>query len=177
MIREISAKPKPTNQKARGLFIVCVSGAFLLIMLSTFIPIYKGVVSLVGIILLSLGLLLYTKYVAPRLYYDIFIDDSGVPLLVIRQQTGKKYTTLCRVALYEIIKVEKQTKNQRKEYKTPVGVKKYSYLPTLDPEEIFRITTSGRYERAEILIESGDGFAELLMSYSIEAREHYVEEE
>ncbi len=171
MIREFSIKPKPTNGKARAAFILCTVGSFALITISTVIPLYKGLVSLAGVVLLTLALVLYTKYIAPAYFYDIMLDSEGTPLFVVRQQTGKRYTTLCRIALHEIVKIEKQSKKQRREHKTPYEMKKYSYLPTLDPDEVYRITTSGRYERAEILIESSDGFAELLISYSAEARD------
>ena len=132
-------------------------------------------VSLVGVSLLTLALMIYTKYIAPIYYYDITFDNEGNAVFVVRQQTGKKYTTLCRIALSEIVNIEKQTAEQMKAHKTPMGTVKYSYLPTLSPSLAYRITTSGRYERAEILIESSEEFADLLTSYSSEAREQYTD--
>lgn len=177
MIREFSVKPKPSNNKARTAFILCTVSSFALVTLSTLLPLYKGLVSLAGVALLTVALALYTKYIAPVYFYDITFDSVGTPLLVVRQQTGKRHTTLCRISLHEIVKIEKQSKKQRREHKTPYEVKKYSYLPTLDPAEVYRITTSGRYERAEILIESSEGFAELLISYSAEARDTYTDDQ
>ena len=175
MIREFSVKPKPSNNKARYTFVFCLSISFALILLSTFIPVYKGLVSLVGVALLTLALVIYTKYIAPIYYYDITFDNDDNAVFVVRQQTGKKYTTLCRIALCEIVRIEKQTAEQMKAHKTPMGVVKYSYLPTLNPDTAYRITTSGRYERAEILIESTEEFANLLFSYSNEARMSYTD--
>ena len=175
MIREFSVKPKPSNNKARYIFVFCTSISFALILLSTFIPTYKGMVSLVGVSLLTLALMIYTKYIAPIYYYDITFDNEGNAVFVVRQQTGKKYTTLCRIALSEIVKIEKQTAEQMKTHKTPMGTVKYSYLPTLSPSLAYRITTSGRYERAEILIESSEEFADLLTSYSNEERARYID--
>ena len=176
MIREFSVRPKPTNNKARILFIVCSALAFALVTLSTVIRLYRGLVSMAGVVLLTLALALYTKYILPVYFYDIFIDSDGTPLFVVRQQTGKRHTTLCRIPLYEIVRVEKQSRQQRREHKTPYEVKKYAYLPTVDPDVVFRITTSSRHERAEILIESSDGFAELLSAYSVRARDMYSED-
>lgn len=176
MIREFSVKPKPTNNKARAAFIASTVCSFALITVSTLIPLYKGLVSLAGVGLISIALVLYTKYIAPFYFYDILFDNEGVPLLVIRQQTGKRYTTLCRIPLHEIVRIDKQSRQQRRDHKTPYGMKKYSYLPTLDPDEVYRITTSGRYERAEILIESSEGFADLLITYSSEARHNYFDD-
>lgn len=177
MIREFSVKPKPTNNKARATFVVCTACSFALITLSTFVPLYKGLVSLTGVVLLSFALMLYSKYIAPSYFYDITFDSEGVPLFVVRQLTGKRYTTLCRIALYEIVKIEKQSRDQRRKHKTPFDTKKYFYLPTLDPDTVYRITTSTRYEKSEILIESSEGFADLLVSYSIEARDNYSADE
>ena len=176
MIREFSVKPKPTNNKARAAFVICTVCSFALITVSTLIPLYKGLVSLVGVVLLSLALMLHSKYIASAYFYDITFDSEGVPLLVVRQLTGKRYTTLCRIALYEIVSIEKQSREQRRKHKTPFEMKKYSYLPTLDPDVVYRIITSGRYERAEILIESSEGFAEILASYSREARDNYSDD-
>lgn len=177
MIKEFSVKPKPSNNKARTVFIFCMLAAFVLITLSTLIPLYKGIVSLIGILLLSVALMLYAKYIAPIYFYDITFDSEGIPLFVVRQQTGKRYTTLCRIALHEIVKIEKQSREERRAHKTPYEMKKYSYLPTFDPAEVYRLTTSGRYERAEILIESSDGFADLLASYVAEALSNYSEDQ
>lgn len=176
MIREFSVRPKPSNKKARTLFITCSVLAFALVTLSTLIPLYRGLVSMAGVILLTLALAFYTKYILPIYFYDIFIDSDGTPLFVVRQQTGKRQTTLCRIPLYEIVRVERQSRQQRREHKTPYEVKKYAYLPTLDPDEIYRITTSGRHERAEILIESSEEFARILSAYSAEAREQRSDE-
>ena len=170
MIREFSVKPKPSNNKARAAFIISMALSFALICISTFIPLYKGLVSLGGVGLLSVAIVLYTRFIAPVYFYDIFIDSNGVPLFIVRQQVGKKYTTLCRISLHEIVKIEKQTRDQLRQHKTGNEMKKYSYLPTLDPDQVYRITTSGRYEGAEILIESSDEFANMLLSYSTEAR-------
>lgn len=158
------------------MFIACSVLAFALVTLSTVIPLYRGLVSMAGVLLLTLALVFYTKYILPIYFYDIFIDSDGTPLFVVRQQTGKRQSTLCRIPLNEILRVEKQSRQQRREHKTPYEVKKYAYLPTLDPDEIYRITTSGRYERAEILIESSEGFAQLLSAYSVEAREQRSDE-
>ncbi len=174
MIREFFTKTKSSNNKARFAFIASLSGAFLLIMISTLIPLYKGLVSLVGISLLSVALVIYTKYIAAVYYYDIIYGSDNLPLFVVRQQTGKKYTTLCSIALHEITQIDKETAKQRREHKTPFEMKKYSYLPTIDPAESYRITTVGRYQQAEILIECSEEFAEVLRSYVKEAKENVI---
>ena len=170
MIREFSVKPKPSNNKARLAFVACMSLSFLFILISTLMDSYKGIVSLLGVTLLICATVLYTKYISPVWFYDITFDSDGSAVLVVRQQIGKRHTTLCRIGLSEILKVEKESANDRHSHRTPSGYTKYSYMPTLDPKESYRLTTSSRYERAEILIESSEGFADLLAAYSAEAR-------
>ena len=177
MIREFSVKSRSSNNIARALFIIFTSSSFAFIMLSSFINHYKGVVSLLGVMMFSVALILYTRYVAPIYYYDIFIDSEGHPLFIVRQQVGKKYSTLCRIGLNEIKKIDGESLKERREHKTDLGVRKYSYLPTIAPKKAYRITTEGRYEKAEILIECSDEFAGLLSEYSAEARELYITEE
>lgn len=170
MIREFSVKAKPSNNKARTVFILCMLVAFVLMMLSAIIDSYKGIVSMAGVGVLSVAIVFYTKYLASTYFYDITFDSVGTPLLVVRQQTGKRYSTLCRIALGEIVKIEKENAKERREHKTPFDTKKYTYLPTLDPHTSYRITTCNKYEKAEILIEVSDEIADLLSSYAIEAR-------
>ena len=173
MIREFSVKPKPSNNYAGLLFSITLSLSFALIALSTFIPTYSGIVSLAGVGALTVALVVYTKYISPTYYYDITFDSNDMPILVVRQQIGKRYTTLCRIGISEIVKIEREGRKERRSRKTPEGYVRYSYLPTLNPAESYRLTTGGRYERAEILIESSEGFAELLTAYAAEAREYY----
>ena len=46
----------------------------------------------------------------------------------------------------------------------------YSYVPTLDPDVVYRLTSSSIYEKAEILVEVSDEMASLIRKYSVEAR-------
>lgn len=177
MIREFSVRPKPSNNKARYAFVASMLISFLLLMTSTSVSSYRGVVSLLGILALALALMIYTKYISPIWFYDITYDSDGTPVFVVRQQIGKRHTTLCRIDLGSIVGVKKESSAERREHKTAQGVVKYTYMPSLDPTESYRITTSSRYERAEILIESSDGFAELLSAYAAEAREMCEDDE
>ena len=171
MIREFSVRAKSSNNKARTAFSLCTAIALGLIFLSMIIPVYRGIVSLVGMALLVVAITIYTKYVSPIYYYDITFDSEGTPLFVVRQIIGKRQTTLCRIGLAEIMKIEEENSEARRSHKTPFGFKKYAYLPTLMPAVSYRLTTTSRYEKAEILIEASGEFISLLRSYSAEARE------
>ena len=172
MIREFSVKAKSSNGKARTAFIVCMLFAFGLVMISAIIDTYKGLASMAAVGFLSFAIVIYTKHLASTYFYDITFDSYGIPILVVRQQTGKRHSTLCRIALSEITKIEREDSKQRRAHKTPSDMKKYSYLPSLDPEISYRITTRGKYENAELLIEVSEEIANLLSSYSNEARSY-----
>lgn len=171
MIREFSASPKPSNNKARTASCALLAVAIFIFFVSMSIPHYRGVVSLFAMVLLILGIFIYTKYISPIYYYDIMMDSEGTPLFIVRAMNGKRETTLCRIGLAEIRKVEREDRAARRSHKTPKGYVKYAYLPTLDPDSTYRLTTASRYEHAEIIIEVSDEFASLLRAYSIEARE------
>ena len=152
-------------------FAACASLAFAFVLMSMIIPTYRGVVSFFGMGLLVAAITVYTRYVSPEYYYDITFDSEGTPLFVVRQIIGKRHTTLCRIGLGEIVKIEHETKDERNAHKTPYGFVKFNYVPTLMPNDTYRITTMSRYEKAEILIEASDEFVSLLRAYSAEAKE------
>ena len=177
MIREFSVKAKASNNYARLAFSVCTALGLALVFLSLVIPLYRGIVCLAGMALIVVGITIYTKYVSPVFYYDITFDSEGTPLFVVRQMIGKRQTTLCRIGLAEIVKIEGENSTQRRKHKTPMGFRTYSYLPTLMPTFSYRITSMSRYEKSEILIESSEEFAVLLREYSTVAREMVADDE
>ena len=176
MIREFSAKAKPSNRKAHMLFATLASASLAVILISMLIHSYRGVVSLVGAALFVGAIVIYSRYVSAIYYYDVTHDSEGTALFVVRQLVGKRETTLCRIALYEIVKIGEETPKQSREHKTPYGFRKYSYLPTILPKVAYRITSMSRYEKSEIMIEASPEFIDLLRSYAAEARENYSEE-
>ena len=175
-MQEFSVKLTPSNNKARTAFIALLMGAFVLFALSSIIPLYRGIVSLGGMICLVASLTLYTKYISPVYYYDFTDDGYGTRLFVVRQMNGKRQSTLCRISFGEIKKVERETPEIRKGHQTPTGYRKYSYLPTLSPEVCYRLTIVNSYEKAEILIEVTDELADVIKGYAREAREDADEE-
>lgn len=170
MISELSARANPSNNKARYAFYILLGLAAALTAVYMAVPLYKGIIGLAVIGVIVAAVLIYTKYIGSVYFYDITFDHLGEPLLVVRQITGRRQSTLARVSLAEIISVSKESAEERRMHKTPAGYLKYSYLPTLMPVTSYRITSSGRYERSEILVEISDEFASLLENYAAEAR-------
>lgn len=179
MIRPVSVRPKPQNNYAKGLFFALLATAAAISVWYFSLDRYKGVVGMAALCVITAALFVYTKYISQQYIYDITEDYKGSPILVVRAVTGKRESTMCRVDLSSIISVEKESREQRKAHKTPTGYNKYVYSPTVMPDEVYRVTVSSRYEKAEIIIECSEEFASLLSAYANEARELYssLEEE
>ena len=145
--------------------------AAVVIIISLAINTYRGVVAFVGVCLLVSAILVYTKYVSVRFYYDVMITEDGEPLFVVRQLTGRRIVTLCRVPLADITDIKKETREQRRAHVRSKNTPLFVYFPTLSPECSYRMSV-GRGERAsEVLIECSDEFSALLTDYCTEARE------
>lgn len=177
MISEFSVKLSPTNKKAKYYSIGCMISSFLMFIVYVMIEQYKGLVGLVIIGLMTAGIYIYTRYVSTELLLDITFDGDGTPVLVVRQLTGKRYSTLSRVELHSIAKIEKLEGDALKSHKAEAGYLKYTYTPTLFPEKMYLLVIRSRYEKAEMLLECGDDFAAFLLSQVREAKELYPDTE
>ena len=171
MINEFYSHAKPSNNKAKKLFISLLAIAALICVLYLAIDRFKGIVGLFCVFAIAFAVFIYTKYVSAEYFYDVTHDSNGSPVFVVRQVTGKRSTTLCRIDLHTIVAVKRLSAKEKREHKTEAGCKKYYYLPTLMPESVVLLTVNSPSERAEIFIEVQDEFASLLRSYAIEARE------
>ena len=177
MIREHFSRVKSSNTNAQRLFysLLCVAALLFVVYCTT--PLYKGIVGLVCVATITAAVLIYTKYVGVEYFYDITFDSDGRSVFIVRQVTGKRSSTLCRVDLSSIVKVERLDSSAKKAHKTEAGYLKYSYLPTLAPESVLLLKISSRREHAEIFIEASDEFAALLSGYASEARSLVTEED
>lgn len=154
MIGEMSTKMYPSNNYARWIFALFTSGGICLALISTFLPKYSGLVAICGVVLLVSAITVFSKYIASVYYYDITFDYNGTPVFVVRQITGNRESTLCRIDIADIVSVERESAKERRAHKTPIGYVKYNYSPTLWPKETSRLIVEGKYEKSEIIIEN-----------------------
>ena len=171
MINEFSSRVRSSNINARVAFFALLATAIATFAVYFLIPQGKGIVGVVGIAFITAAVLIYTKYVACEYYYDVTFDSDGTPVFVVRQITGKRQTTLCRISIADIVSATVESATERRAHKTPAGYRKYVYTPTLAPAATCRLAVSSRYEKAEIVIECGEELAGLLLTYALEARE------
>ena len=178
MISSFSAHPKAQNKNAKIFMAAFFVLAFIALIVSMLMTSYTWVAGMVVLASLTTAILIYTKYVTVDFYYDVITDDVDEPLLVVRQQVGKRSVTLCRVPLADIMTVTKETKEERKNHKRERGVGLYVYSPTLSPSVSYRILVSNRYERSEVILEGSDDFFAKIKEISQEARRmREIEEE
>lgn len=169
MIAELSMRVKPKNKYGMIAFLLSLTVGVFLIVFSETLDSYRGVVGAIAVLLFVYALFAYTRYVVREYYYDITVIENE-PLLVVRQLIGSRSTTMCRISLSDITKVETLSLNARGEHKTPTGYLKYNYTVTMFAPSLVRLTVNSRYEKCEILLEGGVELAELLNNYSNEAR-------
>lgn len=177
MIKELSFCPRPKNNYAKIIFLVTILVSATAFVTSFITDKYRGILGMFALMMLVTAIIFYTKYISPVFYYDITVDSENIPVFAVVKIVGRRQTTLCRIDLADIISIEHETKEERRNNKTPKGVRKYIYAPTMFPKEVYRLTVKNRYENAEIVIEGTKEFAEALKKYSSEARMLRAEEE
>jgi hypothetical protein len=177
MINEFSVSPKPQNNNAKIAVLISFLVSALIIAVSVSLEKYRGLVAVFSLVSLTVMILVYTKYISSSFCYDVFIDTDGVPLFVVRQVTGKKSVTLCRVELAGITEVKRLSKSERKKEKRDKDTLLYTYPPTLFPEHVIKLSLVGYRAKSEIIIEGSEDFAHLLDAYANEARENQKTEE
>ena len=175
MINEISVRPKPSNNKAKISFIVFMAlfafGTVAYLVMRYMKVEKSGLVGFIPLVSVTVAVFFYNKYLSGGYTYQVTFDSAGTPLFLITQTVGNRISTLCRVALFEIVKIEEETYSEMKAHKTPADHRRYVYLPTYLPSRVYRITSRSRYERSEIVIECSEEYADLLRKFVAEARE------
>lgn len=172
-MKEITVRLKPQNNNAKIAFGIALGISFVGFMVYFAMERYRGFVGVFALFMLVCAILLYTKYISPVFCYDLTFDSEQSPIFVVRQIIGKRQTTLSRIDLMDIASVEYENRSQMRQHKTPKEYRRYVYSPTLFPSEVYRITVSGRYEKAEIVIECTKEFADYIRDASLEAREAF----
>lgn len=167
---DFSAQPKAQNKNSKIIMWVFFGIALLTAIASTFMPMYRGVVGMVTLGALTTAILMYTKYVSVKFYYDVMVTGLDEPLLVVRQAVGKRNVTLARVALADILSITRESREERRAHKREKGIALYNYGPTLSPSVTYRVQVRNYIERADIVLEGTDEFFEKIKEYASLAR-------
>lgn len=171
MISELSVSPRPANRSASITFGALLFSAAISTVLYLTAERFRGVIGLLTVAFITAAVLVYTRYISVKYYYDVTFDSSSRAVFTVRQVIGKRISTLCCIHLFSISRVEYESREERRAHKIPYGVRKYNYTPTLIPEDTIRIYSETRTERSEIVIEGSYELLLKLRELSLEARE------
>ena len=171
MIKEFSSQPKPQNNKAKIVMWICfaIAAASFIVLMN--IDKYRGVIGLFSICVITTGILMYTKYISVKFFYDVLVDGYEEPVFVVRQLVGKRNVTLARVYLADVTDIKRESAAERKAHKRDRRVRLYVLGPTLSPAESYRMYVKSHLETSELLLEGSEEFFEMIKGYVAEAKE------
>lgn len=175
-MRDFKICPKPQNRNAQYLFVSVLIAGAVAFGVSFVFDSRRGLLQLLAVCFLVTAVFVYTKYIGVSYVYEMTEDADGTPVFVICQRTGKRISTLCRVSLCDVTAIEKLTGDERRERKVRQGFVRYVYTPTLFPDTVYLMTSAGRYESSEIVLEGTDEFADMLRRAVAEAKERIAED-
>ena len=185
MISPFRINPKPENNKAKVAVAILGTLGGVIFLVSMQIARYQGLVALAAMMLIVAALTISVKYILSEFTYEI-TESDGEWLFVVGQQSGKRYTTLCRVGLASVVSIEKKKRGEKDDglYFADQRLanaflrsnlihkehQRYFYLPTMMPDSYYVMTVENRHEKAKIALQLTDGMADLLRTYAEEAR-------
>lgn len=169
-MRDFSIHAKPTSNKNKLTFLILFSISAMLFVTSGVFDKYKSIVGFIALLFATAAFFVLTKYVLAEYYYDISATDTEDPIFVVRQRVGKRSTTLCRISIRSIVRIEELSRSEYKKHTTEAGYAKYVYSPTLFAEKLIYIKVSSHYEHAELFIEGTTELAKMLSDYSAQLR-------
>ncbi len=156
MIHPFDYTAKPQNKLGQRAFYLTLLLALALGFLSVTVTRFRGVIALLAIVCSVVAMIFFTRYVIAEYTYTVMIDRDGEPIFVVTSKTGKRISTLCRIALADVRKIEREDRKARASHKTPKGYLKFHYLPTFLSPSSLRLTEVARGERAEITVEMNE---------------------
>ncbi|MBO5945993.1 MAG: hypothetical protein J6Q69_05240 [Clostridia bacterium] len=171
MIKEFSAQPKAQNNKAKIVMAVSFLVAAVAFVTMVMATKYRGVIGLVSVGAIITGILMYTKYISVKFFYDVLVEGYDEPMLVVRQLVGKRNVTLARIYLADVCDIKHESAAERRAHKRDRRVRLYVFGPTLSPSESYRVYTKSHLETSELVLEGSSEFFEMLRGYVAEAKE------
>ena len=170
MIKEFCIHAKPQNKKARYAFFASLGSAMIVCAVYLLVDKYKSLVGIGVMTFITAAIYIYNRYIGSEYYYEITADHIGTPVFVVRQKIGKRESTLCRIDLGSIVKIDKMTAAEKKKHMSDKDVMRYVYCPTMMPDTVYLLTVRSHNEKADIFIEATDEMAEVISSYAEQIR-------
>ena len=170
MISDMKFRPKSTDTTGRRAFLLTLLLALATFLGSLLLESYQGVVQMVALVLITVSLYFYNRYIATTYEYEITTDNDGAPVFVVLAYQGKRTSTLCRVALWDVIGVTRFTPEALKAQQRDKEVGIHKFTPSFSPSVITVISVRSPYEKSDLYIESSEEFDSYFLSLVAEAK-------
>ena len=171
MICDMKFHPKAQNAKGKRVFLITLLLALALFLSSLLFTSYQGVIQLVALVLLTIALYFYNRYVTTSFVYEITTDADGAPVFVVSSYQGKRVSTLCRIALWDVTGVVRYTREELAKREKSKEVSTHKFTPTMSPEIITVISVRSTYEKCDLWLETAEDFDAYFLSVVKEAKE------
>ena len=170
MIPDMRFRPKTSNVKGKRVFLLTLLLALVTFLCSLLLTEYQGVVQLIAIVILTVSLYFYNRYVATVYEYEITTDNDGAPVFVVCVYQVKRTSTLCRIALWDVTGVARYLAEELKKLPRDKSVGIHKFNPTLSPQTITVISVRSQYEKSDLWIESSEEFDAYFLSLVAQAK-------
>lgn len=177
MISDMKFRPKPTNQLGKRVFLLTLLCALAIFVVSLFLPSYQSVVQLLALVLLTISLYYYNRYVSTTYEYEITTDSDGTPVFVVSTTQGKRTSALCRIALWDVVGLERFAKENLSKRENDKTVSRHVLLPTLSPTVVTVVSVRSTYEKCELWLETSEDFDSYFLTLVRTAKENRPTEE
>ena len=176
-IYEFTYRPVAEKRPAAVVFGIIMAMSLVIVIASESAEKYKGVISLAAVILICAAIYIFVRFLASDYAYILIFDNNGLPNLIVTKTVGKSVTTLFTALITDIQDIKAESPEERKKHRTPSGTKKYNYTVSLIPGTVYRVYTSGKEGKSEILMEFNEAVRERLLEYSAIARAYEIDGE
>ena len=174
---DFSVRPKAQNNHAKVLMWAGYIVGLISAIASCFMGTYSRYTVILAAVAFILGIVVHTKYVAVELYYDVMIQDVEEPMFVVRYKTGKRVSTMCNIAIADIVSVTAETSAERRDHKKERDVGLYNFAPTLFPEKTYRMCVRSVHGKNDLILEGSEEFFQKITELAEEARALRAERE
>lgn len=161
----------PKSSKLREKITVAISGILAAVLyILSILPgtLFAWAFQLGAVLCLTLAVLFTARFLLRRFVYSVEPSDSGSGTdFVIREQYGKKITTVCRIALHQIRRVEPWTKEGKSHLAAEMeGKRVFRYVAELFPQDAVLVIAEEAEENCFLLISADERLAAILSSGS-----------
>lgn len=149
--------PKRKVKAAGGISLFLMIAAVALFALASFdIFSARSVIQLIAVVFATAAIFILAKYVIMSFSYSLCEGNDGSYDLLISQVSGKKVTTVCRIAVSDIVEVKRIPRGD-KAYKGA-----YSYVAELLPRELLLLKIDDLGSVFYVKLQTDDAFEKAL---------------